>query len=189
MDLICLMTYDQHTRWTPPGPVAGWEWTVENLDYALKSFQRKNLSLGIPLYGYHWFAGSPDYAGGPDDKEDGEHPNITAEYISTENALLLAREYKGMPQWDAADHQRGSLSIAIRCANGSSTPNRALLRTDTSWRRSAAIQGFCSWVLGTEDPGIWELLPVPEVARVRSAVFCRARCPGHHTPNKCSFCG
>ncbi|MFZ0883088.1 MAG: glycosyl hydrolase family 18 protein, partial [Candidatus Acidiferrales bacterium] len=24
VDLICLMTYDQHTRLTPPGPVAGW---------------------------------------------------------------------------------------------------------------------------------------------------------------------
>lgn len=23
VDLICLMTYDQHTRWTAPGPVAG----------------------------------------------------------------------------------------------------------------------------------------------------------------------
>jgi spore germination protein YaaH len=21
------------------------------------------------------------------------------------------------------------------------------------------LEGFCSWVLGTEDPGIWKLLP------------------------------
>ncbi len=27
-DLICLMTYDQNTRWTMPGPVAGYPWTV-----------------------------------------------------------------------------------------------------------------------------------------------------------------
>jgi len=25
VDLICLMTYDEHTRWTMPGPVAGWQ--------------------------------------------------------------------------------------------------------------------------------------------------------------------
>src|SRR5580704_15914265 len=31
VDLICLMTYDQHTRWTAPGPVAGWAWTAGNL--------------------------------------------------------------------------------------------------------------------------------------------------------------
>ena len=24
---------------------------------------------------------------------------------------------------------------------------------------SADLQGFCSWVLGKEDPAIWELLP------------------------------
>ncbi len=49
VDLICLMTYDQHTRWTMPGPVAGWDWTVENLNYALKVVPKERLSLGIPL--------------------------------------------------------------------------------------------------------------------------------------------
>lgn len=32
VDFLCLMTYDQHTLWTVPGPVAGWTWTVVNLD-------------------------------------------------------------------------------------------------------------------------------------------------------------
>jgi len=59
VDLVCLMTYDQHTRWTVPGPVAGWDWTVENLDYALKVVPKEKLSLGIPLYGYHWYTGAP----------------------------------------------------------------------------------------------------------------------------------
>ena len=36
VDLICLMTYDQHTHWTTPGPVGGWNWTKMNLDYGLK---------------------------------------------------------------------------------------------------------------------------------------------------------
>ena len=59
VDLLCLMTYDQNTRWTMPGPVAGWDWTVENLNYALKTVPKEKLSLGIPLYGYHWYAGAP----------------------------------------------------------------------------------------------------------------------------------
>ena len=42
------MTYDQNTRWTMPGPVAGWQWTVENLDYALQFVPKEKLSLGIP---------------------------------------------------------------------------------------------------------------------------------------------
>jgi spore germination protein YaaH len=53
VDFLCLMTYDQHTVWTVPGPVAGWAWTVANLDYALKVVPAQKLALGIPLYGYH----------------------------------------------------------------------------------------------------------------------------------------
>src|ERR1700719_1369807 len=68
-DLICLMTYDQNTRWTEPGPVAGYAWTVQNLEYALQFIPKEKFSLG-PLYGYHWFAGDPD-------KE--EKPNPTTE--------------------------------------------------------------------------------------------------------------
>ncbi|MGB9431434.1 MAG: glycosyl hydrolase family 18 protein, partial [Candidatus Acidiferrum sp.] len=46
VDLVCVMTYDQHTRWTMPGPVAGWDWTVDNLNYALKVVPKEKLSLG-----------------------------------------------------------------------------------------------------------------------------------------------
>ena len=59
VDLICLMTYDQHTRWTMPGPVGGWGWTTENLKYALQFVPKEKLSLGIALYGYHWYTGDP----------------------------------------------------------------------------------------------------------------------------------
>ena len=36
VDILCLMTYDQSTRWTTPGPVGGWDWTNKNLEYALQ---------------------------------------------------------------------------------------------------------------------------------------------------------
>ena len=48
VDLICLMTYDENTRWTQPGPVAGYPWTVQQLEYALQSVPKEKLSLGIP---------------------------------------------------------------------------------------------------------------------------------------------
>ena len=53
------MSYDEHTRYTPPGPVAGYRWTLKNLEYALKFVPKEKLSLGIPVYGYRWFAGDP----------------------------------------------------------------------------------------------------------------------------------
>ena len=59
-DLICLMTYDQNTRWTEPGPGSrlsldgAADWNTH-----CRSVPKEKLSLGIPVYGYHWFAGDP----------------------------------------------------------------------------------------------------------------------------------
>ena len=83
-DLICLMTYDQNTRWTMAGPVAGYPWTVDNVNYALQFVPKEKLSMGIPLYGYHWFAGDPG-------KE--EKPNPTAEYIGQEQVEQYTSAY------------------------------------------------------------------------------------------------
>lgn len=155
-DLICLMTYDQHTRWTAPGPVAGWQWTRDNLDYALQVVPPQKLSLGIPLYGYHWFAGDP-VVKGPVKNED--KPNIAADSIRQQDAMLLAQEYKGVPQWDALDHTawfyfyRDQMREWIFYTDAHTFEDRYKLV------QQRGLEGFCSWVLGTEDPDIWKLLP------------------------------
>ena len=155
VDFLCLMTYDQHTTWTVPGPVAGWNWTVANLDYALKVVPPQKLALGIPLYGYHWFTGTPIK---PADKS-GDKPNPTAEYISTDDALDLAKAYGGHPEWDAADRTawlyfyRDDEREWIFYTDARTFKERYALVKDRG------LRGFASWVLGTEDAGIWELLP------------------------------
>lgn len=159
VDLICLMTYDQHTRWTAPGPVAGWEWTVGNLDYALKAVPPEKLSLGIPLYGYHWFAGTPVKTPANTSDKAVEKPNPSAEYISTNNALDLAKAYGGHVEWDSADRSawfyfyRDGMREWIFFTDAHTFGERYTLV------KNRGLQGFCSWVLGTEDPGIWDLLP------------------------------
>jgi len=155
VDLICLMTYDQQTRWTMPGPVAGWQWTVENLDYALRFVPREKLSLGIPLYGYHWYTGAPTV-----DKITGEEkPDLKADYIGTPDVQQLATAYDGKVQWDEADHNaflyfyRDQMREWIFFTDLHTFKDRYQLVSDRH------LQGFCSWVLGTEDPAIWSLLP------------------------------
>lgn len=153
VDLICLMTYDQHTRWTPPGPVAGWNWTVENLKYALKYVPKEKLSLGIPLYGYHWYAGAPIESDGHD------RPNITANYISAPDALLLAREYHATPQWDPEDHTAWFYFYRDQMREWVFFTNPRTFEDRYKLAAQYGIEGFCSWVLGQGDPGIWKLLP------------------------------
>ena len=155
VDLICLMTYDQHTRWTAPGPVAGWAWTTGNLDYALKFVSPQKISLGIPLYGYHWFAGTPVKS---DDKA-GDKPNPSAEYIGTDDAVDLAKAYSGSIEWDSTDRAawfyfyRADMREWIFFTDAHTFRERYMLV------KERGLQGFCSWVLGTEDPAIWDQLP------------------------------
>lgn len=149
VDLICLMTYDQHTRWTPPGPVAGWGWTVENLNYALKVVPKDKLSLGIPLYGYHWFAGAP--------KDD--DPNPSAEYIGGQDALDLGKAYGGKIQWDPVDHTAWFYFYRAQTREWIFFTDAHTFRDRYDLVRERGLQGFCSWVLGQEDPSIWQVLP------------------------------
>ena len=155
VDLVCLMTYDQNTRWTMPGPVAGWEWTVENLDYALKTVPKEKLSLGIPVYGYHWYAGVPtkDPATGED------KPNPTADYIGTLNALQLATAYNGKIQWDEVDHSAYFWFYRDQIREWIFFTDLHTFKDRYELVQKNGLQGFCSWVLGEEDPEIWKFLP------------------------------
>jgi spore germination protein YaaH len=155
VDLVCLMTYDQHTRWTTPGPVAGWQWTVENLEYALKFVPKEKLSLGIPVYGYHWFTGAPIV-----DKVTGEEkPNPQSEYISAPNALLLQQEYGGKIDWDAADHSAFFFFYRDQMREWIYMTDLRTFKDRYELAEHDGLDGFCSWVLGEEDPAIWTFLP------------------------------
>jgi spore germination protein YaaH len=154
-DLICLMTYDQHSRWTPPGPVAGWQWTVDNLDYALKTVPREKLSLGIPLYGYHWYAGAPI----KENDASKEKANPTAESISAPNAEQLAEAYKAKVQWDEEDRSAWFYFYRDQLREWVFFTDLRTFKERYELAQQNGLEGFCSWVLGSEDPEIWKFLP------------------------------
>jgi spore germination protein YaaH len=154
-DLICLMTYDQHTRWTVPGPVTGWDWTLENLNYALKTVPKEKLSLGIPLYGYHWYTGAPI----KDATTGKEKANPSAESISAPNARQLAETYNGTVEWDAGDHSAYVYFYRDQLREWIFFTDVRTFKDRYELAQQNGLQGFCSWVLGEEDPAIWEFLP------------------------------
>ena len=160
VDLICLMTYDQNTRWTTPGPVAGWQWTLDNMKYALQVVPKEKLSLGIPLYGYHWFTGAPlvTPAASPNDNTV-EKPNPTADYISDADAMQLAHDWNGKIQWDAEDHTAFFWFYRDQEREWIFYTDLHTFQDRYELAEQNGLQGFCSWVLGEEDPAIWNFLP------------------------------
>ena len=153
VDLLCLMTYDQHTRWTTPGPVGGWTWTKENLAYALKTVPREKLSLGIALYGYHWFTGDPGL-----DKPE-KKPNPTAEYISYPNAMFLQQSYAGKLQWDDDEHTPWFFITRDQMREYVFYTDQRAFMDRYNLAKENGLQGICAWVLGEEDPAIWAAIP------------------------------
>ena len=153
LDLVCLMTYDQHTRWTTPGPVAGMPWTMEHLTYALQVVPKEKLSLGIALYGYHWYAGSPVR---PDGKESS---NIAADYIDADESLPLAKQYGATLQWDPVEHESWFYFYRDQMREWVFLPDAHAFHDRYAVVKQYDLQGFCSWVLGAEDPAMWNELP------------------------------
>jgi len=153
VDLLCLMTYDQHSRYTPPGPVGGWIWTKENLEYALKDVPKEKLSLGIALYGYHWFAGDPGL------NKPEQKPNATAESISETNAIFLRDTYGGKTQWDEEEHTPWFYFTRDQAREWVFYTDKRAFMDRYEMAKQAGIEGVCSWVLGVEDPAIWDAIP------------------------------
>ncbi|KLD66128.1 glycosyl hydrolase family 18 protein [Dyella japonica] len=153
LDLVCLMTYDQHTRWTTPGPVAGMPWVMANLEYALKVVPKEKLSLGIGLYGYHWFAGDPVGADGK------ESSNISAQYIDADESFPLAKQFNAAMQWDPVEHESWFYFYRDQMREWVFLPDAHAFRDRYDVVKQYGLEGFCAWVIGAEDPNIWEALP------------------------------
>jgi spore germination protein YaaH len=139
-DFLSLMTYDQHTRLTGPGPVAGLPWVEAVLAHALAQVAPAKLSLGIPLYYRAWRSrGGPGYGG-----------------FRETQAL---RELLGVPaRWDPV--QRSPFFVAAGDAMVTTVwyEDARSLAERLALVRRHGLRGFSAWVLGQEDPAAWTLL-------------------------------
>ncbi len=149
VDFISVMAYDQHTGRTPPGPVAGFSWVRQVLEYSLTLAPKEKISLGIPLYGRRWYAGTRERDGA-----------MLIASLGAAEALELAAQMKVTPQWDTQERAPWFFFYRDGVREYVFYNNAQSFRERYSLARQSGLHSFSAWVLGAEDPEIWNDLPV-----------------------------
>jgi spore germination protein len=150
-DFVSLMSYNQHTRRTPPGPQHGMPWMREVVEYALRHVPAEKLSMGIITNSMHWYTS----------QEDRITPEMARSYsavLSHPRAMGLADRYGARWHWDEEQQ------TAFTYFSNGGTFEWVFLEDARSFAPRLALvdefrlRGFSVWVLGSEDPGIWPVL-------------------------------
>ncbi len=150
-DFISLMTYDQHTHRTTPGPVAGIPWMEAVIQFVLKSVPPSKISLGIPFYSYRW---QPSY--------QNNQAHVWGRSLDWAEARGIVDRFGADWQWD----DREKVNFAVL---SNDYLNEYLYLEDA--RSFAAkfmlvgkygFRGVSVWRLGHEDPDVWQLLKYPK---------------------------
>lgn len=149
-DFISLMTYAEHGSLTTPGPIAALPWVTEMLDHALAlGIPPAKLSLGMPTYSGWWHTVW--------DARNGAH--IVGQEIGYDRATSLLQENHATPIWLAG----AGVSYAFWPVAGTYEwlfieDHRSFARKLQLLRSHPGLRGISVWVLGAEDPGIWDAL-------------------------------
>jgi spore germination protein YaaH len=150
-DFISIMSYNQHTRRTPPGPQHGMPWMREVIQYFSSHIPGEKLSLGIITGGMRWYTS----------QEDRITPEMARSYSNTLSygqALGLLDRYGAQLRWD--DEQQ----VSYTWYSNGGTFEWIFLEDARSFMARVALvdeyrlRGFSVWVLGPEDPAVWDRL-------------------------------
>jgi len=149
-DFISLMTYAQHGGPTAPGPIAGLPWMKEMLDYALSvGVPVEKISLGLPFYSGYWH---PDhFSNGTARVRGNEIGHARASSLLEENGIepiWLSEQGVSYGFW-----QQFGVFHWIFLENA-----RAMQAKLELFNEYPGLRGVSIWVLGAEDPAVWEVM-------------------------------
>ena len=146
-DFISLMTYDQHTHRTTPGPVAGMPWMEAVVNFVLKDVPPSKISLGLPFYSYRWY---PSY--------QNNQAHVWGRSLDYLEAKGLADRFQAPFRWD--DREK----VYYTLYNNEDLNEYIYLEDARSFQakldlvKKHSFRGISVWRLGHEDPGVWKTL-------------------------------
>jgi spore germination protein YaaH len=138
-DFLVLMAYDQHTSSTPPGPVAGYDWTKAALDYAVRCVPPAKLLLGVPLYGREWI------------QTPGGTTSRSLAYEDLKHFHARTEQH-----WDDVSR---TAWFQLRDGDAVRTAwfdDARSLREKLNLVQAYHLRGYAAWRLGVEDPAFWQ---------------------------------
>ena len=152
-DWIVPMFYDQHEAGSEPGPVAGLDWTRQNLARLLKNIPAQKIVMGVDQEGYDWIPGQKG-----------------ADSLRYQSAVVAAKEsYDGHGADGVIRLDPASLNPTFTYADQekSDTGSTRTVTHDV-WMLDAVsaynqlkdaqkyhLRGAALWMLGAEDPSLW----------------------------------
>lgn len=148
-DFLSLMTYDQHTRGTTPGPISGVPWVESIIQFALdQGVPSKKISLGIPLYSGHW---QPYYS-----EESGA--GATRNGTTYAEVQRLLKEHDADLAWNDTQKVHHTHWTHTGVFEYLFVEDERSFRAKLDLVREYDLRGVSSWRLGQEDPAIWNHL-------------------------------
>lgn len=148
-DFVVLMDYDQHAEDSQAGPIAPIDWFSNNITQALAHIPANKLVIGIGNYGYDW---STDQKG------------QLARSISYQEAVTNALEARDdLPPSQRIVFDRQSLNSHYSYEDDDGHHEVWLLDGPSAYNqykfvREANLRGSALWVLGEEDPTVWNFM-------------------------------
>lgn len=138
-DRVILMAYDQHGRFSRPGPIAGYDWVEAALREALFFVPREKLLLGLAFYHRDW-------------SESGAATGSHAE------ALALLRKHGAELRWDRQARAPWFGFESEGVVHTVWLEDARSLAEKLELARRYKLGGVAAWRLGQEDPEVWKIL-------------------------------
>jgi spore germination protein YaaH len=137
-DYTILMAYEQHWRYSEPGPVAAPAWVEEVLTWLLRYTDPHRVILGVPFYGRIW---APD------------HP--VSRPVSIGLAALEGVAATGVP---TPDPRWGIDRIDLADGAVLWREDAALIAARMRGIERWGLGGWAGWRLGLDSPSLWALV-------------------------------
>lgn len=146
-DFITVMAYDQSDS---TGPVATLGWQKRVLDYSLKNIPAEKISFGIPVYGWAYRKG-----------EKKHFVMIDYPFTYTKLSNFNKKDSKNMTTGAGQSKYWGNISWVSYNQYGKNYTiwyeDKNSFKAKYDQIKNTGVRGYSVWVLGDEDPEIWNL--------------------------------